>query len=60
MKVYLGDAVYAEIDEWGGIWLTTGDGTSVTNQICLEPEVYQCLLDFHETAHKDAVLRRGR
>lgn len=38
-KTYLGDAVYAEADGYGGIMLTTEDGVSTTNSIYLEPEV---------------------
>jgi hypothetical protein len=44
-KEYLGDAVYAEIDNLM-VKLTTedGDGPEPTNTIYLEPEVYQALL----------------
>lgn len=42
-KTYLGDGVYAAADKFGGIWLTTEDGYSVTNKICLEPAVYTAL-----------------
>jgi hypothetical protein len=41
-KTYLGDAVYAEVDE-GRLRLTTENGISVTNEIYLEPEVYERL-----------------
>lgn len=34
-KEYLGDGVYAEIDEDAGIKLTTEDGINVTNTIYL-------------------------
>lgn len=37
-KQYLGDAVYAHFDGFH-IVLTTEDGMSVTNQICLDPDV---------------------
>jgi hypothetical protein len=37
-KVYFGDAVYAHYDGFH-IVLTTEDGMSVTNQICLDPDV---------------------
>ena len=45
-KTYLGDAVYAEINEANQIVLTTEDGISTTNTICLEPEVLEALLAF--------------
>lgn len=44
-KTYLGDAVYAEVEE-GRLRLTTEDGISVTNEIYLEPEVYQALTNY--------------
>lgn len=44
-KVYVGDAVYAAIDEYGDIILTTEDGYRATNRIVLEPEVWTQLLD---------------
>lgn len=47
MKVYIGDGVYAEVD-FGRIWLTTENGYETTNRICLEPEVYEVLLEFVE------------
>ena len=40
-RSHLGDAVYAELDEYRGIVLTTDDGFRVTNRIVLEPEVFQ-------------------
>jgi hypothetical protein len=47
MKVYLGDAVYADIGAYG-IVLTTSDGISDTNVIYLEPEVIAALLKYLE------------
>ena len=44
-KRYLGDAVYAELED-GDLKLTTSDGLSDTNTIFLEPEVVKALLDF--------------
>ena len=46
MKTYLGDSVYAEIDEYGMITLTTENGlpNDPSNTICLEPEVYAQLV----------------
>jgi hypothetical protein len=43
-KSYLGDAVYADVDEFGRIVLTTENGIYATNTIVLEPEVYAALL----------------
>jgi hypothetical protein len=45
-KVYIGDAVYAEIDEHGILVLTTEDGIRATNTIVLEPDVWHALLDY--------------
>lgn len=42
-KVYIGDAVYAERDQFDSIVLTTEDGIRATNRIVMEPEV---LADF--------------
>lgn len=47
-KQYLGDAVYADLDEWRRIVLTTENGISATNTIVLEPEVYTALLAWVE------------
>ena len=42
-KVYLGDGVYADIEN-GMLKLTTENGVSVTNTIYLEPSVWQELV----------------
>jgi hypothetical protein len=42
LKEYLGDGVYAEIEN-GMVKMTTEDGISVTNIIYLEPAVYEAL-----------------
>lgn len=44
-KVYLGDAVYAEVDR-GMLKLTTDYGCGATNEIFLEPQVYERMLEF--------------
>lgn len=43
-KTYIGDAVYVDRNEQGAIILTTEDGIQVTNEILLEPEVFNALL----------------
>lgn len=45
-KTYLGDSVYARIDESRGITLTTESGSPLdpSNEIYLEPEVYKALI----------------
>ena len=43
-KAYIGDGVYAAIDDFGSIILTTENGVSVTNRIVLELEVTEQLL----------------
>lgn len=45
-KTYLGDAVYAVVNDRNQLVLTTEDGINVTNVIYLEPEVYVALTAF--------------
>lgn len=45
-KVYLGDAVFAMINDHGLIELTTSDGISETNKIYLDPNVWSNLLNY--------------
>jgi len=47
MKIYLGDGVYVLYDGYQ-IWLTTEDGTKVTNRIALEPGTYVALTEYVE------------
>jgi len=49
-KVYLGDAVYVEIDPSIGFILTTSDGTEDTNTIVLEPQVMESLIEYKKRA----------
>jgi hypothetical protein len=44
-RSYLGDAVYADYDGYHLV-LTTEDGISTTNRICLEPSVYEALTHY--------------
>jgi hypothetical protein len=46
-KVYLGDAVYARVDEFGAVILTTENGYRATNIITLEPEIMRALLAWY-------------
>jgi hypothetical protein len=43
---YIGDAVYAAIDECNNLVLTTENGISVSNIIIIEPEIYPMLERF--------------
>lgn len=45
-KRYLGDGVYAQIEDYGDLILTTENGVRVTNRIVLEPAVLLSLLKF--------------
>ena len=47
-KVYLGDAVYAEFSDetQGMIRVTTENGYEPTNEIFLEPKVFDALIEF--------------
>lgn len=44
-KSYLGDGVYAAVDE-RGIVLTTEDGLAADNTIILEPDVYRAFMQW--------------
>jgi len=58
-KEYLGDAVYADLDEWRRIVLTTENGIEATNAIVLEPEVYAALLAWVERLRAPAAATGG-
>lgn len=45
-KVYLGDAVYAEVNKAWQLVLTTEDGLNITNTIYLEQEVWDTLCEW--------------
>ena len=47
-KEYLGDSVYVDRDDYGGIVLTTENGSPLdpSNIIVLEPEVYDALVRY--------------
>lgn len=45
-KEYLGDGVYADIDKYGQICLTTENGIETTNMIYLDPGVVERLTDY--------------
>jgi hypothetical protein len=45
-KIYLGDAVYAELTNYGEIKLTTENGLEATNTIVLEMPVYENLVNW--------------
>lgn len=49
-KEYLGDAVYADFDGYH-IVLTTEDGIRTTNEIFLEPHVFEALIRYHKTLY---------
>lgn len=42
---YLGDGLYAKIDNYGTLWLWTLR-EDVVHEVALEPEVYQHLVSF--------------
>jgi hypothetical protein len=50
MKVYLGDGVYAQINEADQLVLTTEDGIKVYQEIFLEREVVASLLAYLTSA----------
>lgn len=46
-KRYLGDGLYASHDGFSW-WLTAENGISITDRVCLEPEVYDAFLKYVE------------
>ena len=56
-KEYLGDAVYARIDKFGDLVLTTEDGMRATNTIILEPQIIQAL-DVYLEAYRGELARK--
>jgi hypothetical protein len=50
---YMGDGVYAHTDEHHRIWIVTYNGISISNQICLEDEVFGCLVRFYDRIKQD-------
>lgn len=46
VQTYLGDAVYAQIDQFGRLVLTTNNGIEDTNTIVLEGDVLKALDQF--------------
>jgi len=52
-KEYLGDSVYVELDDCGGIILTTENGFGPNNTIVLEPEVVVALNRYVESLRQE-------
>ena len=50
-KVYLGDGAYADYDGFHVV-LTTENGVSVKNRICLDPQVIKALISYLEEIYK--------
>jgi hypothetical protein len=50
---YMGDSVYAHTDEHHRVWIVTYNGISISNQICLEDEVFGCLARFYDRIKQD-------
>lgn len=46
MKTYIGDGIYAQIDNIGRLILTTENGISVTNTIVFEPQEWLTLINW--------------
>ena len=44
-KEYIGDGAYVRYDGYS-IWLTTEDGYTETNKVCLEPSVLRSFLEY--------------
>ena len=53
MKEYIGAGIYAEIDGYGMLVLTTENGISVTNRIVFEGSEWRALVGFIERTKKE-------
>lgn len=58
-KEYLGDGVYVQNDGFGLI-LTTENGVRATNEIYLEPSVYQKLVNYMNECVADTMYNETR
>jgi hypothetical protein len=56
-KSYLGDSVYVDIDQYGGLILTTENGLGAPNSIVMEPEVIHKLSDWINQMQELQMLR---
>lgn len=56
-KEYIGDGVYAEVDEFGNVVLTTEDGISIHNRIVLEGPVLAALFAWLKRTAPEAFKR---
>lgn len=45
-KEYLGDSVYADVNEFGAVVLTTENGYGPSNTVVLETEVFAALVSY--------------
>ena len=50
---YIGDGAYAHIDKSGRLWVLTYNGITITNQVCLENDVFDSLVRFYNRRIKD-------
>ena len=53
-KQYLGDGVYVDVDNHGGMVLTTEDGTRVIHEIWIEASVWHALVRWVEQMKQKA------
>jgi hypothetical protein len=57
-KSYIGDGVYAELDDWSAVVLTTENGIETTNRIVLEPREWNELQRWFGQAVDESHRRR--
>ena len=50
---YLGDAVYASFDGYQ-IWLHTSNGINITNNIALDPKIWDALTKYRDGIYEQA------
>ena len=48
LEDYIGDGVYVESDNYGGIWIKANHHEHPTDKVYLEPSVFEALLRFRE------------
>ena len=58
-KEYIGDGAYAHFDGYS-IWLTTSDGYTDTNKVCLGPPVLRSFLEYVEKVQRATEFEKAK
>ncbi|MGC1176693.1 MAG: hypothetical protein WA843_01365, partial [Candidatus Saccharimonadales bacterium] len=51
-STYLGDGVYGHVDDHNRTWIVTYNGISISNKICLDPEVFEAAIKFYHSQER--------